>query len=117
MFPRIFRSLGWMLVALAALFAVGLLALHRGETINAVWLVVAGVCTMMIAYRFHSKWLAVKVLEVDEHRAPPAVRLRDGKDFVPTHRWMVFGHHFAAIAGPGPLVGITSRSCSRRCSF
>ncbi len=94
-----------MLVALVGLFAVGLLALHRGETINALWLVVAGVCTMLIAYRFHSKWLAVRVLEVDEHRAPPSMRLRDGKDFVPTHRWMVFGHHFAAIAGPGPLVG------------
>ena len=105
MFPRFLRSFAWILVALAALLAIGVLALHRGETVNALWLVIAGVCTMMIAYRFHSKWLAIKVLEIDPRRAPPSVRLRDGKDFVPTHRWMVFGHHFAAIAGPGPLVG------------
>ncbi len=105
MLSRLLRPAGWSLIALAALVAVAVLALHRGETVNALWLVVAGVCTMMIAYRFHSKWLAVKVLGIDPDRAPPSVRLRDGKDFVPTHRWMVFGHHFAAIAGPGPLVG------------
>ncbi|HEX8371283.1 MAG TPA: carbon starvation CstA family protein [Chthoniobacterales bacterium] len=104
MFSRFLRSFAWVLIALAGLFAIGLLALHRGETINALWLVVAGVCTMLIAYRFHSKWLAT-ILEIDPDRATPSVRLRDGKDFVPTNRWMVFGHHFAAIAGPGPLVG------------
>ncbi len=105
MFPRFARRFFWIVISLVGLAAVAILALNRGETVNALWLVVAGVCTMMIAYRFHSRWLAVKVLEIDVNRATPALRLRDGKDFVPTHRWMVFGHHFAAIAGPGPLVG------------
>lgn len=80
-------------------------ALHKGESINALWLVVAGLCAFAVSYRFYSKWLVTKVLVLDERRAPPAVTNNDGKDFVPTNKWVVFGHHFAAIAGPGPLVG------------
>ena len=81
------------------------LRLHRGEQINAMWLVVAAVCTYAIGYRFYSKFIAAKVLTLDAQRATPAERLENGRDFVPTNKWVVFGHHFAAIAGPGPLVG------------
>ena len=80
-------------------------AFHNGERVNALWLVVAGLCTFAISYRFYSKWLMAKVLTLDDRRAPPSVTQEDGKDFIPTNRWVVFGHHFAAIAGPGPLVG------------
>ncbi len=80
-------------------------AFHKGETINALWLVVAGLCSFAVAYRFYSKWLITKVLVLDKERATPAHTKKDGKDFVPTNKWVVFGHHFAAIAGPGPLVG------------
>jgi len=90
--------------ALGAL-AVAVSALNRGESINALWLVVAGICTFAIAYRFYSAWLVTKVLVLDDQRSTPAVTQNDGKDYVPTHKWVVFGHHFAAIAGPGPLVG------------
>jgi carbon starvation protein len=79
--------------------------MSRGEQINALWIIVAGVCAFAISYRFYSKWLASKVLLLNDQRATPALVQNDGKDFVPTNRWMVFGHHFAAIAGPGPLVG------------
>src|SRR5438874_12503217 len=82
-----------------------MLALSRGEQINALWIVVAGSCAAAVSYRFYSKWLATKILVLNDERATPAVVKNDGKDFVPTNRWMVFGHHFAAIAGPGPLVG------------
>ncbi len=85
--------------------AVAVLALSRGEQISALWIVAAGLCAFAISYRFYSKWLAAKVLVLNDERATPAVVQNDGKDFVPTSRWMVFGHHFAAIAGPGPLVG------------
>jgi len=85
--------------------ALGTIALHRGEQINAMWLVVAAVCTYALGIRFYSKFVAAKVLALDPHRATPAERLDNGRDFVPTNKWVVFGHHFAAIAGPGPLVG------------
>ncbi len=85
--------------------STGVIALNRGETLNALWLVVAGTCFFMISYRFYSKWLAAKVLALDENRATPAIVRNDGKDFVPTNKWIVFGHHFAAIAGAGPLAG------------
>ena len=88
-------------------FAVGGIAVHRGETINAMWIVVAAICVYAIGYRFYSAWVAARVLSVDATRATPAIRLNNGRDFVPTHRWIVFGHHFAAIAGPGPLIGPT----------
>ena len=102
---KLLRILGWGAVAAAGATAVLVSALHRGESISALWLVTAGLCSFAIAYRFYSKWLAVKVLVLDDHRAPPSITQRDGKDFVPTNKWVVYGHHFAAIAGPGPLVG------------
>ena len=85
--------------------AIAILALSRGEQISALWIIVAGLCALSISYRFYSKWLAAKVLMLNDGRTTPAVLQNDGKDYVPTNRWMVFGHHFAAIAGPGPLVG------------
>ncbi len=102
---RILRFLLWFLISLLGVAAVGVAAFQRKEPVNALWLVVAGVCTFAIAYRFYSAWLMAKVLTIDDTRAPAAVTCSDGKDFVPTPKWVVFGHHFAAIAGPGPLVG------------
>jgi len=104
---RVVKILIW--VAISALGAAGLaaIAFERREPLNAVWLVVAAVCTYAVAYRFYSAFIAAKVLAVDGTRATPAERLEDGKDFVPTNRWVLIGHHFAAIAGPGPLVGPT----------
>ena len=87
------------------MLAVTTIALHRGEQINAMWLVVAAACSYALGYRFYSKFIAAKVLTLDAMRATPAERLENGRDFVPTNKWVVFGHHFAAIAGPGPLVG------------
>jgi carbon starvation protein len=101
------RKLLWGCVALIGAFAVGGIALNRGETINAMWIIVAAVCVYALGYRFYSAWIAARVLSVDDARATPAIRLNNGRDFVPTHRWIVFGHHFAAIAGPGPLIGPT----------
>jgi carbon starvation protein len=101
------RKFLWILVALSGAFAVAGIALHRGETINAMWLVVAAICVYAIGYRFYSAWVVAKVLSADAGRATPALRLNNGRDFMPTHRWIVFGHHFAAIAGPGPLIGPT----------
>jgi carbon starvation protein len=97
----------WSAVALAGAGALGGIALHRGEPISSAWLVVAAVCTYLVAYRFYSAFIAAKVMALDDRRATPAERLRDGHDFEPTNKWIVFGHHFAAIAGPGPLVGPT----------
>src|SRR5438105_6192897 len=102
---KILQILIWGAVFLAGLLAVATIALHRGEQINAMWLVVAAVCTYALGYRFYSKFIAAKVLALDALRATPAERLENGRDFVPTNKWVVFGHHFAAIAGPGPLVG------------
>ena len=99
------RKLGWLLVALAGAAGWGVLALHRGETISAGWLVLAAVGTYLIGFRFYSRFLADRVLGLNDRRATPAERLANGRDFVPTSRWVLFGHHFAAIAGPGPLVG------------
>jgi carbon starvation protein len=95
----------WALVALLLLASLAILSFARGEPVNALWLVVAGVCTFTLAYRFHAAWLLANVLTLDDTRRTAADRHADGKDFVPTNRWVVFGHHFAAIAGPGPLVG------------
>jgi len=99
------RLLTWTAVAALGAVAVAVMAFQRAEPVNALWLVIAGVCTFAVSYRFYSAWLMAKVLTIDPTRAPAAVTRADGKDFVPTPRWMVFGHHFAAIAGPGPLVG------------
>ncbi|MBP7615771.1 MAG: carbon starvation protein A, partial [Steroidobacteraceae bacterium] len=101
------KRIFWLAVAAAGAFALGGLALHRGESINALWILVAAVCVYAIGFRFYSAWVAAKVLSIDPTRATPAERLDNGRDFVPTHRWIVFGHHFAAIAGPGPLIGPT----------
>jgi len=99
------KRLSWVAVALVGALALGVIALERGEPLNAIWLVVAAGCVYAIGYRFYSRWVALRVLELDDRRATPAERLDDGRDFVPTNKWVVFGHHFAAIAGPGPLVG------------
>ena len=99
------KKLLWIAVSFLGLAAIAVLALSRGEQINALWIIVAGLCAFAISYRFYSKWLATRVLLLNDERATPALVQNDGKDFVPTNRWMVFGHHFAAIAGPGPLVG------------
>ena len=97
--------LGWSAVGVIGAVAIGVLAWSRGEPVNALWMVVAAFCVFAIGYRFHSAWLMAEVLTVDELRATPAEVHADGHDFVRTNRWVVFGHHFAAIAGPGPLVG------------
>ncbi|HEY4766653.1 MAG TPA: carbon starvation CstA family protein [Candidatus Sulfotelmatobacter sp.] len=95
----------WGAVGLLAAAAVGVVAVHRGEPINALWLVVAAACCYALGYRFYSKFIAAKILALDALRATPAERLENGRDFLVTNKWVVFGHHFAAIAGPGPLVG------------
>src|SRR3989440_12921639 len=102
---KILQILIWGAVFLAGLLAVATIALHRGEQINAMWLVVAAVCTYALGYRFYSKFIAAKILALDALRATHAERLENGRDFLVTNKWVVFGHHFAAIAGPGPLVG------------
>jgi carbon starvation protein len=99
------KHIGWLALALAGAVAWAVLALHRGETISAAWLVLAAVGTYLLAYRFYSRFLAYRVLGINDRRATPAERLTNGRDFVPTSRWVLFGHHFAAIAGAGPLVG------------
>ena len=101
------RMFGWMLVAVLGASALGGIALNRGESINAIWLVTAAACVFALAYRFYAAWIAARVLVLDETRATPAERFDNGRDFIPTSKWIVFGHHFAAIAGPGPLIGPT----------
>jgi len=102
---NIWKKSLWIATTALGLVAIMVLALSRGEQISALWIVTAGLCAFAISYRFYSKWLATKVLVLNDERATPAIVQNDGKDFVPTSRWMTFGHHFAAIAGPGPLVG------------
>ena len=101
----LWKKLLWCAVTLLGVVAVCVLALSQGEQISALWIIVAGLCATSVSYRFYSKWLAAKVLVLNDTRATPAVLQNDSRDYVPTNRWMVFGHHFAAIAGPGPLVG------------
>jgi carbon starvation protein len=101
------KIIGWLAVALLGAFALAGIALNRGESINALWIITAAVCVYALGYRFYSAWIAAKVLVIDETRATPAERLDNGRDFIPTNKWIVFGHHFAAIAGPGPLIGPT----------
>ncbi len=105
--PRLLSRFLWLLVALAGAGGLGAIALARGESVNGLFFVVAAGGTFLVAYRFYSAFIAAKVLSLDATRATPAERLDDGRDFVPTNRWVVLGHHFAAIAGPGPLVGPT----------
>ena len=106
-FPGPVKAIFWAGVIAFATLALGAIALNRGESINAMWFIVAAVCIYALGYRFYSAFLAAKVLALDATRATPAERNNDGRDFVPTNRWIVFGHHFAAIAGPGPLIGPT----------
>ena len=95
----------WLIVAVAGAAAYFTLATHRGEPLNSAYILTAALCTYAIGYRFYSKWIAAKVLALDDRRATPCEVHEDGKDFVKTNKWIVFGHHFAAISGPGPLVG------------
>lgn len=102
---KIGKALIWLVVAILGALALATIALRRHESINALWLVVAALCSYALGYRFYSRFVAAKVLALDAMRATPAERLENGRDFVRTNKWVVFGHHFAAIAGPGPLVG------------
>jgi carbon starvation protein len=104
---RFVRILIWLAVAVAGAGALGAIALHRGEPLNAMWFVIAAVCCYLVAFRLYSAFIAARLLVLDDTRATPSERKDDGRDFVPTNKWVLFGHHFAAIAGPGPLVGPT----------
>src|SRR5689334_19089011 len=104
---QVIRKISAVVLALVGGIAMAGIALHRHEPINALWIITAAVCVYLLGYRFYAAWIATRVLRVDPSRATPAERLNNGRDFVPTHRAIVFGHHFAAIAGPGPLVGPT----------
>ena len=104
---KLLSTVVWVVVALLGAAAFGVMALARGETISATWLVVAGVCTYLVAYRFYSRYLAYTVFGLDDRRATPAERLNNGRDFHPTNKWVAAGHHFSAISGAGPLVGPT----------
>src|SRR5262245_41780122 len=105
--PGLLAKLFWLAVACVGAVALGAVALHRGEAISSLWFLTAAICVYAIGYRFYSSFLAAKALALDDARVTAAHRLKDGKDFLPTNRWVLFGHHFAAIAGPGPLVGPT----------
>lgn len=99
------EKLLWLLVAIVGACGFAMLALSRGETVNAAWMVLAAISCYLISYRFYSRFIADKVLGLDDRRLTPAERHNDGLDYVPTNKWVLFGHHFAAIAGAGPLVG------------
>src|SRR5579872_5325647 len=102
---KLLSFLLWGAIAAVAAIALGAIAIVRGEHINSIWLVLAAACSYAIGHRFYAKFIAARVMTLDDKRATPAERLRNGHDFEPTNKWIVFGHHFAAIAGPGPLVG------------
>jgi carbon starvation protein len=104
---KFLTKLIWIVVASLGAGALAKIALQRGESLNAIWFVLAAACCYLVAYRLYSAFVAAKVLALDDTRATPAERHDDGRDFVPTNKWVLFGHHFAAIAGPGPLVGPT----------
>jgi carbon starvation protein len=104
---RLLGGAAWIVISLIGAGSLGAVALLRQEPINAMWLIVASVCIYLVGYRFYSRFIALRVMELDDRRATPAERLDDGRDFVPTNKWVLLGHHFAAIAGPGPLVGPT----------
>lgn len=99
------RHIPWLALAVIGACALGVVALRRGEAINALWIVVAAVAIYLVAYRYYSLFIATKVMQLDPRRATPAVLNNDGLDYVPTNKHILFGHHFAAIAGAGPLVG------------
>ncbi|MBX9668372.1 MAG: carbon starvation protein A [Candidatus Obscuribacterales bacterium] len=95
----------WIALSLLGAYALSVLAIFRGETVNAIWMIIAAGCVFSVAYRFYGRFIAQKVFQLDDANETPAIAINDGKDFVPTHKWVLFGHHFAAIAGAGPLVG------------
>src|SRR5215472_8865918 len=95
----------WFLAALAGAWAYAMLTFHRGQPLNSAYILIAALCTYAIGYRFYSKWIAARVLMLNDRRATPCEVHDDGKDFCKTNKWIVFGHHFAAISGPGPLIG------------
>src|SRR5690242_13320895 len=97
----------WALVSVGAAVCLSVIATNRGEPVNSLWLVASAVCIFLVGFRFYAKFIAARVMVLDNRRATPAERLCDGRDFEPTNKWILFGHHFAAIAGPGPLVGPT----------
>jgi carbon starvation protein len=102
---RILSLILWSALAGLGALAYVVVTVHRGEPLSAAWVLTAAFCTFAVGYRFYAKWIAAKVLALDERRATPCEIHEDGRDFVRTHPWIVFGHHFAAISGPGPLVG------------
>ncbi len=104
---RLMSRLIWAAIAAIGALGLSVIALSRGEPINSIWLVLAAACTYVVGFRFYAKFIAARVMALNDDRATPAERLRNGHDFEPTNKWIVFGHHFAAIAGPGPLVGPT----------
>jgi carbon starvation protein len=104
---KLLKALIWLAIAILGAAALGKIALQRGESLNAIWFVIAAACCYLVAFRIYSAFIAARVLTLDDSRATPAERHDDGRDFVPTNKWVLFGHHFAAIAGPGPLVGPT----------
>jgi carbon starvation protein len=104
---KFLKTLIWIAISLLGAWALAKIALQRGELLSAIWFVLAAVCVYLVAYRLYSAFVAAKILALDDTRATPAERHDDGRDFVPTNKWVLFGHHFAAIAGPGPLVGPT----------
>lgn len=101
----IMKQAAWLVLAIVGACALGFVALSRGESISALWIVVAAVAVYLIGYRFYGQYIAANVMQLEAARATPAVRLNDGLDFVPTNKHVLFGHHFAAITGAGPLVG------------
>src|SRR5438552_1289082 len=102
---RLGSVLAWGGISALGAAAFGVLALSRGETVNAAWLLTAALCTYAVGYRFYSRFLATRVFGLDDRRATPAERFNNGRDYVPTDKWVLYGHHFAAIAGAGTLVG------------
>jgi carbon starvation protein len=102
---RIGKHAAWIALAIVAAYSLAVVALTRGEPISSMWLVLAAACTYLVGFRYYGRFIAARVMALDDRRATPAERLRDGRDFEPTNKWILFGHHFAAIAGPGPLVG------------
>jgi carbon starvation protein len=105
--PKPFAIAGWAALSVASAVCLAAIALNRGESVNSLWIVAAACGSFLIGFRFYGKFIAAKVMMLDDQRATPGERLRDGHDYEPTNKWIVFGHHFAAIAGPGPLVGPT----------
>jgi len=103
-------NLTLFIASLFTTFLIGMIALKKGENISSIWIIICSASIYAIFYRFYSKWIALKILGLDSKKPTPAVKINDGNDFVPTNRWIVFGHHFAAIAGPGPLIGPTLAS-------